>query len=116
MKESTLTLIKKFEQDYEIYVSATEALTYWVVYARVTRSPSAGSSHPHHGIKYVTGPNEDGNVLVLRDPFVSDTYSAESWGKMETIDDFVKKALAQILADKNAADKEKEEGCGTSCG
>jgi hypothetical protein len=115
MQEKTLELIKKFEQDYEIYVSATEALTYWVVYARVTRSPLAGISHPHHGIKYVTGPNEDGNVLVLRNPFVSDAYSAESWGKMETIDDFVKKALAQILVDKNVADTGKEEGCGTSC-
>jgi len=115
MKESTLTLIKKFEQDYEIYVSATEALTYWVVYARVTRSPSAGSSHPHHGIKYVTGPNEDGNVLVLRDPFISDQYSVESWGKMETIDDFVNKALAQLLVDKNAAERGESEECGAGC-
>jgi hypothetical protein len=115
MRETTLDLIKKFEEDYEIYVSATEALTYWVIYARVQRRPAEGSHHLHHGIKYVSGPKEDGNVLVLKDPFVSDTYSVESWGKMETIDDFVKKALAQILADKNAADKGEEEGCGTSC-
>jgi hypothetical protein len=116
MKESTLELIKKFEEDYEIYVSGTEALTYWIVYARVPRSQTGGIHHLHHGIKYVTGPNEDGNVLVLRDPFVSDAYSVESWGPMETIDDFVKKALAQVLADKNAADRGQEEGCGTSCG
>jgi hypothetical protein len=113
MKETTLDLIKKFEDDYEINVSATEALTYWVVYARVQ---AEGARHFHHGIKYVSGPNEDGNVLVLKDPFVSDTYSVESWGPMETIDDFVKKALAQIIADKTAADKGQEEGCGTSCG
>jgi hypothetical protein len=50
------------------------------------------------------------------DPFVSDTYSGESWGPMETVDDFVKKALARILADKNAANNGEEEGCGTSCG
>ena len=116
MQEKTQELLKKFEEENEISISATEALTYWVVYARVTRSPSAGTSHPHHGIKYVSGPNEDGNVLVLRDPFVSDVYSAESWGPMATIDDFVKKALARILVDKNAADKGQEEGCGTSCG
>ena len=66
--------------------------------------------------KSVTGPNEDGNVLVLRDPFISDAYSVESWGPMETIDDFVKKALARIPVDRNAADKGQEEGCGTSCG
>jgi hypothetical protein len=116
MKEATLDLIKKFEEDYEINVSATDAQTYWVIYARVTLSKAEGARHFHHGIKYVSGPNEDGNVLVLRDPFVSDTYSVESWGPMATIDDFVKKGLAQVLADKNAADKGQEEGCGTSCG
>jgi hypothetical protein len=116
MKETTLALLKKFEEDYEVYVSATEALTYWVVYARVQKTHEEGPHHMHHGIKYVSGPNENGNVLVLRDPFVSNGYSAESWGPMATIDDFAKKALAQILSEKNAADKGQEEGCGTSCG
>jgi hypothetical protein len=115
MKGTTRELIKKSGQDYEISVSATEALTSRVIYARVTLSPSEGTFHPHHGIKYVSGPNEDGNVLVLRNPFVSDADSVESWGPMATIDDFVKKALAQILVDKDAADKGQEEGCGTSC-
>lgn len=116
MKETTLELMEKFEHDYEIYVSATEALTYWVVYARVRNVREDRPHHVHHGIKYVSGPNEEGNVLVLRDPFVSDAYSVESWGPMETIDDFVKKALAQIIADKTAAEKGTEEGCGSSCG
>jgi hypothetical protein len=116
MQEKTRELIKKFEQDYEIPVSATEALTYSVVYARIQKTHEAGAHHLHHGIKYVSGPNEDDNVLILRDPSVSDAYSAESWGPMGTIDDFVRKALAQILVDKNAADKGQEEGCGTSCG
>jgi hypothetical protein len=116
MKKTTEELLKKFEQDNEIYVSAKDALTYWVVYARVTRPPAEGTRHPHHGVKYVSGPNEDGNVLVMRDPFSSEAYSAESWGPMATIDDFVKKALAQILVDKEAADKGMEAGCGTSCG
>jgi hypothetical protein len=115
MKEKTLELIKKFEQDYEIYVSVTEALTYWIVYARIQKSQAEGTHHLHHGRKYVSGPNEDGNVLVLRDPFVSDVYSAETWGKMESVDDFVEKALARILEDKNAADNGQEEGCGISC-
>lgn len=115
MKETTRELIKKFEQDYEIYVSATEALTYWVVYARIQQVHEEGPHHMHHGIKYISGPNEEGNVLVLRDPFISDAYSVESWGPMETIDDFVKKALAQILVDKTAASQRTEEGCGTGC-
>jgi len=116
MRETTLELIKKFGKDTEVLISATEALTYWIIYARVPRSPAEGTHHLHHGIKYVTGPNEDGNVLILRDPFISDAYSVESWGPMETIDDFVKKALARIPEDGNEAEKGQEEGCGTSCG
>lgn len=67
MHEKTLELIKKFEQDHEIYLSATDALTYWVIYARITRVEKE-TSHPHHGKKFVSGPGQDGNVLVLRDP------------------------------------------------
>jgi hypothetical protein len=115
MQEKTRELLRKFEQDNEISVSATEALTYWVVYARIQQVHEEGPHHMHHGIKYVSGPNEEGNVLVMRDPFVSSAYSGESWGPMETLDDFVEKALARILADK-AAEKGQEEGCGTSCG
>jgi len=116
MQETTQELIKKFEQDYEIPVSVTEALTYWVVYARIPHDAAEETRHLHHGRKYVSGPNEDGNVLILGNPFVSDTYNAESWGPMGTVDDFVKKVLDRILADRNAADNGQEEGCGTSCG
>ena len=118
MQEKTLELIKKFEQDNEIYLSATDAQTYWIVYARVTKE-DAGPEGPHNlhrGVKYVSGPNEDGNVLVMRDPFISNAYSVESWGPMGTINDFVKKAFAHILDDKAVAEKGQEGGCGTSCG
>jgi hypothetical protein len=117
MEEKTRELLRQFEQDHEISVGATEALTYWVVYARIQQAHEEGPHHMHHGIKYVSGPNEEGNVLVMRNPFVSNAYSGESWGPMKTIDDFVKKALDRILADKGAAEKGQEEGCGTpSCG
>jgi hypothetical protein len=116
MKESTQKLLKKFEQDYEIYVDAQDALTYWLVYARVQKGPGGDVHHLHHGKKYVSGPNMEGSVLVLSDPFVSDSYSVESWGPMATFDEFVKKALASILAGKNAADAGQENGCGSSCG
>jgi hypothetical protein len=115
MLDKTRELMKKFEQEYEVYVSATDARTYWVIYARIPKSHTEGTHHLHNGVKYVTGPNENGNVLVMREPSVSDTYSVESWGPMETIDDFVKKALAQILVDKDEWDKGKEEVCGASC-
>jgi hypothetical protein len=116
MKETTQELIKKFEQDYEIYIGATDALTYWVIHARVPKSQEEGLHHLHLGKKYVAGPNQDGNVLVIPDPRRSDAYTVESWGQMDTFDDFVKKALARILSDKDAADQGQEGGCGTSCG
>jgi len=116
MQEETREFIKKFEQDYEIYIDASDALTYWIINARIPNDPTEGVHHLHHGKKFVSGPNGDGNVLILSNPQSSDAYSVESWGKMETIDDFVKKALTRLLADKDAADKGNEEGCTTSCG
>lgn len=115
MKEKTQELLKKFEVDNEVYVNAEEALTYWIVYARIPEKKAEGTHRLHRGIKYVSGPNEDGNVLIMRDAFRSDAYSAESWGPMKTIDDFAKKALVQILAEKDAEDTGQEEGCGSSC-
>lgn len=114
MLEKTQELLKKFEQDHEIYVGATDALTYWIVDAR-TPTGKEGFHNLHTGKRYVSGPNEGGNVLILPDPSNSDAYLAESWGEMGTIDDFVKKALDHILADKNAADNGQEGSCGSSC-
>ncbi len=108
MKEQTQALVKKFEQDYEIYISATDALTYWIIHARVPKSHEEGLHHLHLGKKYVSGPNQEGNVLIISDPERSDAYTVESWGTMESIDDFVKKALARILSDRNAPDAGQE--------
>jgi hypothetical protein len=116
MKEATQDLVKKFEQDYDISVGATDAQTYWILHARVPKKGEQEIHHTHHGRKYISGPNEDGNVLVMPDPRISDAYLVEMWGKMETFDDFVKKGLARILSDKKGADLGQEEGCGTSCG
>ena len=44
---------------------------------------------------------------------ISENFSIENWGKMDTFDDFVDKALAQILADKEESDEGLKEGCGT---
>lgn len=115
MKESTKALLKKFEQENEVYVSATEKLTYWLVYARVPKSNAEGVHRLHHGIKYVSGPAQDGNVLVLRDPFISDAYSAETWGPLESIDDFVEKALVRIREEMTAGESGSAESCGTGC-
>jgi len=118
MWEKTQQLLKKFEQEHEIYVDATDARDYWIIHARIPKV-EAGEDGPHHlhlGKKYVSGPDQDGSVLVIPDSQISNAYQVESWGKLESFDDFVNKGLASILEEKDAMDKGQKEGCGTSCG
>jgi hypothetical protein len=116
MREKPEELMKKSGQDTDISVSVTEALTPRGVSAGARQEHGEGQHPPCHGIKYVSGPGQDGTVLILRDPFISNTRSAKARGRMETIDDFVRKAPAGIPADRIAADKGQERGCGTGCG
>jgi hypothetical protein len=104
-------LLKKFEQDHEIYVSAQDAQTFWMVNARI---PKKQESH-HRSRKYVSGPNEQGNVLIFPDHERSDAYVTENWGTIKTFEDFVEKALASILTDKEESDQKLQEGCGSTC-
>ncbi|MCK9593855.1 MAG: hypothetical protein M0Q91_17785 [Methanoregula sp.] len=125
MIKSMKDRLKKFEQDYEIYVDAQDAKSYWFVVARIPKKQDSPVLNPydqpdslhhlHRGKKYISGLNEEGNVLVFSDPEITENYSIENWGKMETFDDFVEKALADILADKEEAEKGFKEGCGTGC-
>ena len=118
--------LKKFEQDHEIYVDAQDAKSYWLVMARIPKKQDSPDLNPydqpdrlhhlHRSKKYISGLNEEGNVLVFPDPEISENYSIENWGKMDTFDDFVEKALSDILAEKEESDKGMKEGCGTSCG
>jgi hypothetical protein len=111
MQQKIPDLLKKFEQDHEIYVSAQDAQTFWMVNARI---PKKQESH-HQSRKYVSGPNENGNVLIFPDHQRSDAYVTENWGTLKTFDDFVRKALDSILADKEESDLKQKEGCGASC-
>jgi hypothetical protein len=118
--------LKKFEQDFEIYVDAQDAKSYWFVMARIPRKQDSPVLNPydqpdrlhhlHRSKKYISGLNEEGNVLVFSEPETTENYSIENWGKMDTFDDFVEKALASILAEKEESDKGMKEGCGTGCG
>jgi len=116
MLEKTQQLLKKFEQEHEVYVDATDAQYYWIIHARVPKGHEEGLHHLHLDKKYISGPTQEGSVLIMPDPRISDAYQVESWGKLESFDDFVKKGLASILADKDARDQGQEEGCGSSCG
>jgi gentisate 1,2-dioxygenase len=118
--------LKKFEQDFEIYVDAQDAKSYWFVMARIPRKQDSPVLNPydkpdrlhhlHRSKKYISGLNEEGKVLVFSEPELTENYSIENWGKMDTFDDFVEKALASILAEKEESDKGMKEGCGAGCG
>ena len=111
MQQEIPEILKKFELEHEIYVSAQDAQTFWVVDSRI---PKKQESH-HRGRKYVSGPNEDGNVIIFPDHERSDAYLTENWGTIHTFKDFVDKALASILAYKEESDLKQKEGCGASC-
>ncbi len=107
--------LKKFEQEHEIYVDARDLLNYWTITARI---PKKGDNvhHTHYMRQFITARHETGVVIVLPDPEVYMTYSVEDWGRLESIDDFVDKALPRILADKEESDAGVQENCGQSCG
>ena len=111
MEKKIQELLKKFEQDHEIYVSAQDAQTFWMVNGRI---PKKEESH-HRLKKYVSGPNEKGNVLIFPDHERSDDYITENWGTIKDFEDFVEKVLASILTDKEESDLNLKEGCGASC-
>jgi hypothetical protein len=111
MQKEIPEILKKFELDHEVYVSAQDAQTFWVVDARI---PKKQESH-HRGRKYVSGPNEDGNVIIFPDHERSDAYLTENWGTMKSFRDFVDKSLDAILRDKEDIEQKLQEGCGASC-
>lgn len=112
--KKTADLLKKFEQEHEVYVSADDSKFYWIVTARIPKKEEI-LHHTHRGKTYVSGLNQEGNVLVLTEPELSENYTIESWGTLDSFDEFVEKALVRILEDKEEYDKGFAEGCGTQC-
>jgi hypothetical protein len=109
MQKKTLELLKKFEQEHEVYVNAQDAQTFWIANARI---PKEQESH-HYSRKYVSGPNERGNVIIFQNYESSDAYTAENWGNLETFEDFVNKALNRILEDKTESERGESAECKT---
>jgi len=114
MKAETVEMLKKFEQDHEIYVSADDSRFYWVVTARIPKKDET-LHHVHRGKTYVSGLNQEGNVLIFPDPDLPARYTLESWGKLTSFEEFLNRALENILAEKEELAKGLTEGCGTTC-
>ena len=109
-------ILKKFEQEHEVYVDAQDTKAYWVITARIPETDKKGVHNLHRGIRYITASSGDGNVLVMNDPERAGNFFIETWDKSENFEDFVKTALDRIIEEKNAADKGSAEGCGSGCG
>lgn len=108
MLEQTEKRLKKFQKEHEIYLSAQDLKSYWAV---TTRIPQKGKA-AHRVRSYVTSREEEGNVLVLPDPDISGNYTVENWGKMNTFDDYLNKALDRILEDLDEFEQITEkQGC-----
>ncbi|MDD1701771.1 MAG: hypothetical protein LUQ31_02175 [Methanoregula sp.] len=114
MFEATREHIKKFEDDHEVYMSADDKESYWIITARIPKKTSE-VHHTHRMVRYVSARSEGGTVLVLHHPEVSESYTVEDWGTMDTIDDFVEKSFKRILEDKEEYDRGSADECGTGC-
>lgn len=114
MKAEIIGMLKKFEQDHEVYVSADDSKFYWVVTARIPKKDET-LHHVHRGKTYVSGLNQEGNVLIFPDPDLPERYTLENWGNLNSFEEFVDRALEDILAEKEEQEKGLTEGCGTSC-
>jgi hypothetical protein len=114
MTNDVRELLDKFKQEHEVYVDAQDLKSYWMVHARLPRNQES-LHNLHQGRKYISSRNDEGTVLILTNPEISDAYVLESWGNMETFGDFVDKALARILEDLDETARGRAEGCETSC-
>jgi hypothetical protein len=113
MLRKTQDMLKKFQREHEVYVDAQDAKSYWMVTAR---PPKKGEEihHTHRVKQYISGRDQEGNVLIIQNPEMNADFVTEQWGAMETFDDFVIKAMARILEDMEEYER-GGEGCDT-CG
>jgi hypothetical protein len=116
MPEKMNDVLKKFEQDHEIYVDAQDTKAYWVVTARIPKADQSGIHNLHQGIRFITASYGDGNVLVMNDPERAGNFFIETWKKSENFEDFVKTALGRILEEKDGINKGSGGECGSGCG
>jgi hypothetical protein len=114
MLKKTQELIKKFEQDHEVYLDAHDEKSYWVITARIPKK-TEDVHHTHRMQQYVSARQEKGMVLIMPDPESSRRFTVENWGAMDTIDEFVERSFGRILDDKEEYDKGLQESCETSC-
>jgi len=114
MHTTTQELVNGFQREHEVYLDTQDLKTYWVITARIPKKQQT-LHHLHYARKFITTPHEKGSVLIVVNPDVSDAYTVENWGEMDTFEDFVKKALIRIQESQTTTDEREGGDCGTSC-
>jgi hypothetical protein len=108
--KKTEDLLKKFEQEYEVYIDARDQKVYWMITAKMPKKTD-DLHNLHREKQYISGRDQGGTVLIIQNPQVYENYTIEQWGPMDTFDDFVSKAISAIKEDI----EEWENDCKTSC-
>jgi len=111
MLKKTEDLLKKFEQENEVYLEARDQKSYWEVTARMPKKIDS-LHHLHRAKRYITGREQEGNVLIIQNPEVYESYTVEQWGGFATFDDFVGlvlEAVKQDIIDYENSCKEGDE-------
>lgn len=105
VQPKTFEMVKQFEKKHNVRVEVHELhehpvfweVTVWMTktadYEKVTGKPDLPRIW---GRKYLTTPTAGGQVLVIRNPQKSDTFTAESWGALPSYDSFVEKVLDRV--------------------
>jgi hypothetical protein len=114
MQKTTREHVTRFQKDHGVCLDTRNLESYWVITARIPKNLES-LHHVHYARKFIASRNEGGSVLIITNPQVSDNYAVENWGEMDSFDNFVEKALAQILADKIAMDTQETGECGAGC-
>lgn len=114
MRKETEEHIKKFQQDHEVSLETHNLGSYWIITARTLRNQQSLHSL-HYARKFITSRNEEGRVLVVTNPRLSDSYAVENWGEMASFENFFEKAIARILTDKIGMDQHESEESGVGC-
>ena len=96
--KKTEDLLKKFEQEHEVYVDARDQKAYWMITTKMPKKTD-DLHNLHREKQYISGREQEGNVLIIQNPQVYENYTIEQWGPLETFDDFVNKALSAIKED-----------------
>ncbi|WML67210.1 MAG: hypothetical protein METHP_00715 [Methanoregula sp. SKADARSKE-2] len=98
MYPPTEKLLKKFEQEHEIYLEARDQKSYWEVFAKMPKKIDS-LHNAHRSKKYISGREQEGNVLIIQNPEVYGNYTIEQWGPMANFDEFVEKVLVALEED-----------------